>query len=129
MSGGRWRIAKKFCFEAAHHLPHLPPSHKCARPHGHSYVVEMILESDALDNQGFVLDFADLDVIGSWIAKNWDHRDLNTLGIYAPTITTSENLARWLYQRFVGEFPGFELEVRVSETPKTWASYREDHTT
>jgi len=29
--------AKRFKFEAAHLLPHLPKSHKCRRLHGHSF--------------------------------------------------------------------------------------------
>ncbi|MDP3938581.1 MAG: 6-carboxytetrahydropterin synthase, partial [Deltaproteobacteria bacterium] len=32
-------IFKEFTFEAAHRLPNVPPAHKCARLHGHSFQV------------------------------------------------------------------------------------------
>ena len=32
-------IFKEFTFEAAHRLPNVPPDHKCARLHGHSFRV------------------------------------------------------------------------------------------
>ena len=35
-------IGKRFSFEAGHRLGGLPEGHKCARPHGHSYTVEVI---------------------------------------------------------------------------------------
>src|SRR3546814_8028267 len=34
-------IFKTFTIEAAHRLPNVPPGHKCARLHGHSFVVEV----------------------------------------------------------------------------------------
>ena len=100
-----YRITKQFSFEAAHHLPHLPEGHKCARPHGHSYRVQIILESPVLGGDGFVQDFADLALVGDWLAWFWDHRDLNALGPgYAPPLTTSEMLARFLFDHFKSRF-------------------------
>ena len=37
------QIWKAFQIEAAHRLPNLPASHKCARLHGHSFRVELHL--------------------------------------------------------------------------------------
>ena len=34
-------IFKVFMLEAAHRLPNVPPGHKCARLHGHSFRVEL----------------------------------------------------------------------------------------
>ena len=34
-------IFKIFTIEAAHRLPNVPPGHKCARLHGHSFRVEV----------------------------------------------------------------------------------------
>ena len=34
-------IFKTFRLEAAHRLPNVPPGHKCARLHGHSFAVEL----------------------------------------------------------------------------------------
>ncbi len=38
-----YAIGKRFSFEAGHRLGGLPAGHKCARPHGHSYTVEVIV--------------------------------------------------------------------------------------
>lgn len=35
-------ICRTYRFEAAHHLPMLPETHKCHRLHGHNYKVEMV---------------------------------------------------------------------------------------
>lgn len=126
-----YEITKEFCFEAAHHLPHLPKGHKCARPHGHSYRVQFVLRSNGLDERGFVLDYADLNRVKNWIDNEWDHRDLTALGAlypqgaFAPKVSTAECMARWLFDYWKSVFPVL-VEVRVSETAKTWASYRRD---
>jgi 6-pyruvoyltetrahydropterin/6-carboxytetrahydropterin synthase len=118
-------ITKEFTFEAAHCLPHLPEGHKCRNPHGHSYRVQFVLEGEATDERGFVRDYADMARVKEFLDGTWDHSDLNTLfarGL-GPRLTTAEHLAWWLYRRFCRTY--LELvEVRVSETGKTWASYR-----
>jgi len=113
-------ISKEFHFSAAHQLSHLPEGHPCKRLHGHNYIVEMVLESEALDHRGFVTDYNELRTVKEYIDAYLDHRNLNDV-LDRPT--TAENLARHLFDRFAGEFPTL-AEVRVSETPKTWASYR-----
>ena len=124
-----YRIAKTFTFEAAHHLPSLPPSHKCSRPHGHSYTVEIVLSGEELDEHGMVLDYGVLSAtIGKQIDRDFDHSDLNDL-IVEPT--TAENIARIIYDLTISRLldvhpdPTYRIEcVRVSETAKTWAEYR-----
>jgi len=113
-------ISKEFHFSAAHQLSHLPEGHPCKRLHGHNYIVEMVLESEALDHRGFVTDYNELRTVKEYIDAYLDHRNLNDV-LDRPT--TAENLARHLFDRFAGEFPTL-AEVRVSETPKTWARYR-----
>jgi 6-pyruvoyltetrahydropterin/6-carboxytetrahydropterin synthase len=120
-----YRIGKQFRFEAAHSLPHLPEGHKCRRPHGHSYQVEMILESAELDEDCFVVDYGKLDAFKKWIDLNVDHRDLNKV-IVIPT--TAENLAEWFHERIsafdiVPRERGIKLTVRVKETENTFAEY------
>ena len=84
-------IGKRFSFDAAHHLPGLPEGHKCARQHGHTYTVEVILAADALTGPGFVVDFGDLEPLRAYLDATFDHRDLNTVVDFPPT---SEHLAR-----------------------------------
>lgn len=117
-------IRKSFEFSAAHQLYELPPDHPCSRLHGHNYTVELIFESDSVDTRGFVKDYRALDPFKRWLDANVDHRFLNEI---MTAQTTAENMARWFYEVAIELFPnrnGCELvEVRVSETAKTWASF------
>ncbi len=118
-----YRISKNFTFSAAHHLPQLPPNHKCHRPHGHNYRVRLELEGE-LDERGFVVDYAELDAFGDWLMRSFDHRDLNDELSYPPT---AEHLARECYTRACIELgAALVARVGVSETEKTWAWYEPD---
>lgn len=116
-----YTITKEFHFSAAHQLNELPPEHKCARLHGHNYIVVVVLCSEILDQYGFVVDYGDLSVVKEYIDDVLDHRNLNDI---LETPTTAENIAAHIYHRFKSHFPQLK-EVRVSETPKTWAIYSE----
>jgi 6-pyruvoyltetrahydropterin/6-carboxytetrahydropterin synthase len=101
-------IYKEFTFEAAHHLPKMPPDHKCRRLHGHSYRLRIYVKGD-VGPSGVVVDF---DVIKQAMAPllyRLDHRLLNDV-IPNPT---SENLARWIWGEI--ELPMLS-RVQVSET-------------
>jgi 6-pyruvoyltetrahydropterin/6-carboxytetrahydropterin synthase len=113
-------ITKQFAFEAAHRLYGLPAGHKCGNPHGHSYRVEVVLQSEALNEHGFVRDYGDLNEFGDYIKQNFDHHDLNQV---VPFPTTSENLCFYLF--CVAHMMAPEtVAVRLSETQKTWCEYR-----
>lgn len=117
-------ITKEFHFSASHVLYGLPSWHPCARMHGHNYVVVLQLQAsdDALTGAGFVRDYRELGTFKDWIDENVDHRHLNDVmgGGVSPS---AENLAKWIFDRWAAEIPEL-TEVRVSETPKTWALYR-----
>jgi len=118
-------IGKRFSFAAAHHLDGLPEGHKCSRVHGHSYSVEVMLESVQLDSTGFVADYGDLDPLRRYIDSQLDHRDLNDV---LPVQPSCENIARCLYLWCRDNLEQGHLvsAVRVSESPATWAEYAPD---
>jgi len=97
-SGARVR----FTFEAAHCLPATPASHKCHRPHGHSYRVEVA--ANAPDGLLEPLRAA-YDAL--------DHRYLNDL----PGLgnATSEVLAGYLWDRLAADVRGLRT-ITVQET-------------
>ncbi|MFB7669497.1 6-pyruvoyl tetrahydropterin synthase family protein [Kitasatospora sp. NPDC056138] len=121
---GRYRIGKRFRFEAAHFLPGLPEGHQCARMHGHSYEVEFVLTAAQLAGPGFVTDFGDLTPVKRMIDGELDHRVLNEVLPIAPT---SENLAAylagWFLEHVEPSVPGRLAAVRVSETATSWAEF------
>ncbi|MBX7267526.1 6-carboxytetrahydropterin synthase [Micromonospora sp. Llam7] len=119
-----YRISKRWTFDAAHHLDGLPDGHKCARVHGHTWAVEVVLAAAALTGPGFVTDFGELAPLGRYIDDTLDHRDLNEVLDVPPT---SENLARHVADWFLGnlqaQVAGRLVAVRVSETPTSAAEY------
>jgi 6-pyruvoyltetrahydropterin/6-carboxytetrahydropterin synthase len=106
-------ISKEFTFEAAHSLPNVPPGHKCARVHGHSYRVKFTLRGPVHPVFGWVVDFAELTAAWQPLHAQLDHRLLNEVpGLENPT---SELLAAWLFERM--SVPGTQVsKVHVAET-------------
>ena len=114
-----YRISKQFSFSASHILTHLSEAHPCARIHGHNYTVTVHLKSTTLDDYGFVRDYKTLNIVRQFIEETLDHRHLNDCMSYPPT---SENIARFLYERFKPEISEL-FAVEVSETPNTSCIY------
>lgn len=123
-------ITKDFAFSAAHYLNDLPPEHKCARLHGHNYIVRVELVSEGLDATGFVLDYGALSPVSRLIDAHMDHRLLNDVlpPLGGPDQPSAENMARWLASWITDELglegSGIAVAVGVSETPKCWAWWR-----
>jgi 6-pyruvoyltetrahydropterin/6-carboxytetrahydropterin synthase len=108
-------LFKEFGFEAAHRLPFVPPGHKCSRLHGHSFRVAVHLKGPVDPVAGWVLDFAEIKDAWRPLDDALDHRYLNEVpGLENPT---SENLARWIWDRLVTVLPGLsQIEVRETCT-------------
>ena len=117
----RTRLERSYRFEAAHFLPKVPPGHKCARMHGHSYLVEIAIEGDVDAERGWVMDFAEIDEHVTPLVRQLDHQVLNEIeGLANPT---SELVAAWWWQRLAPGLPGL-VELVVSETPTSRCVYR-----
>ena len=90
-------IYKEFSFEAAHLLPHLPDGHKCKRLHGHSFRVQVHVSGELHGELGWVMDFGEIRQRVQPVIDQLDHYFLNDIaGLENPT---SENLARWLWEK------------------------------
>ncbi|ABD12736.1 6-carboxytetrahydropterin synthase QueD [Frankia sp. CcI156] len=115
-------IFREFTFEAAHRLPEVPEGHKCARLHGHSFRIAIQVVGPVDPRAGWVMDFADLRAAFAPLHDQLDHRYLNEVpGLDNPT---SENLARWIWDRLAGELPLSAVTVR--ETCTSGCIYRGD---
>jgi 6-pyruvoyltetrahydropterin/6-carboxytetrahydropterin synthase len=116
-------IFKEFTFEAAHRLPNVPPGHKCARLHGHSYRVEIHVRGPIDPTLGWIVDFADLREAFEPLRARLDHYYLNEVeGLENPT---SENLARWIWTRLKPSLPPLS-QVVVRETCTSGCVYQGD---
>jgi 6-pyruvoyltetrahydropterin/6-carboxytetrahydropterin synthase len=97
------RIFRVFTIEAAHRLPNVPPGHKCARLHGHSFRIELHLSGPVQSETGWVMDFADVRTAFQPVFERLDHHYLNEIeGLENPT---SENLARWIWREMKQRLP------------------------
>ncbi len=114
-------IFKEFRIEAAHRLPHVPPGHKCARLHGHSFRIGVHVEGPLDPLQGWVCDFATLKSAFTPVHEALDHRYLNEIpGLENPT---SEHLALWVWQRLKPALPQLS-RITIRETCTSGCEYR-----
>jgi 6-pyruvoyltetrahydropterin/6-carboxytetrahydropterin synthase len=116
-------ICRSYTFEAAHHLPALPPAHKCRRMHGHSYTVE-IRVSGPVDEKGLVrgVEFGWLDTLMEPIINSADHHIWNDK-LNTPTV---ENIAGWFALLLGKALPDTPFTVRAYEGPRSWAEVTTD---
>ena len=113
-------IFRSFTLESAHRLPHVPPGHKCARVHGHSFRVELHVAGPVDPHLGWVMDFAEVKQAFEPLFQRLDHHYLNDVpGLENPT---SENLARWIWRELTPSLPQL-ARVVVHETCTSGASY------
>lgn len=114
-------LMKVFTFDAAHRLTAVPPEHKCAQLHGHTFRVEVYLSGPLDPDFGWLIDFAEVKRICEPVIAQLDHRYLNDIdGLGNPT---SENIARWLWRHIENDLPLLE-KVAVYESPESGVSYR-----
>jgi 6-pyruvoyltetrahydropterin/6-carboxytetrahydropterin synthase len=110
-----------FTFEAAHRLPNVPPDHKCARLHGHSFRVRVTVTGQVDPVTGWVIDFADVQRAFAPIHDTLDHNYLNEIaGLENPT---SEVVAQWIWGRLKPDLPMLSA-VEVRETCTLGCVYR-----
>jgi 6-pyruvoyltetrahydropterin/6-carboxytetrahydropterin synthase len=113
-------IFKAFHIEAAHRLPNVPEGHKCARLHGHSFKVELVVSGPVGDDSGWVMDFADVKRAFAPLYERLDHHYLNDIeGLDNPT---SERLAAWIWDRLRPALPLLSAVV-VHETCTSGCRY------
>lgn len=139
-----YRIRKKFKFEGAHILSSAY-SEECSRSiHGHSYCVEIFIQSRYLNEDGMVIDFKKLKEIVKPFIEAWDHQclifasDLPSLDEFkaaksalgtqivpTPWNPTAENMAKYLFHAISDHhMNGTTLQkVRVHETDTGYAEY------
>src|SRR5207342_3469590 len=97
------KLVHEFRFEAAHRLPKVPPGHKCARLHGHSFKIEVAVRGPVDEETGWFIDFGVLHAAWEPLYAELDHNYLNEVpGLESPT---SEILARWIWTRLTPKIP------------------------
>lgn len=113
-------IFKKFAFDSAHSLPHVPDGHKCKEVHGHTYHLTVFIEGDLDEKLGWVMDFAEIKRVIKPLVDRIDHKYMNDIeGLENPTC---EIIAKWLWDRIKPEIPKLK-KIQLDETPTSGAVY------
>jgi 6-pyruvoyltetrahydropterin/6-carboxytetrahydropterin synthase len=114
-------LYKDFRFEAAHRLPNVPEGHKCARLHGHSFLVRVTVTGDVDPHTGWLMDFDDIKAAFGPILERLDHYYLNEIpGLENPT---SEILAKWIWAELKPNLSELTA-IEVRETCTVGCIYR-----
>jgi 6-pyruvoyltetrahydropterin/6-carboxytetrahydropterin synthase len=114
-------------FAAAHRLENFYG--KCEALHGHNWKVEVFLEGDRLDGAGLLMDFGQVKARTHELLEEIDHKYLNELPAFQHQNPSSENLARYLFERLAAALNQDGVKVsRVSvwESDTSCASYYQD---
>ena len=97
-------ITYEFWFDAAHQFPRMPAGHKYQGLHGHSFRVEIAVCGTPSGDNGFIVDFAQLEAAGEGIRERLDHRFLNEIvGLESPSL---EHIARFIWNELKPRFGG-----------------------
>ncbi|GAB4228144.1 MAG: 6-carboxytetrahydropterin synthase QueD [Chlamydiales bacterium] len=118
-------IEKKFHFEAGHILTY--HDGKCARPHGHNYVLVIKVKGETLNSSGpkknMIYDFQNItDIVKPMIKEYLDHHWLNdTLNTDSPT---AEYIAKWIFE-YLKDKISYLYSITIEETETAKATYIE----
>ncbi len=97
-------------FSAAHQL-----RDKKGKPeslHGHNWKVQAEVVAKTVDETGLVLDFRKLKEVLQRVLVPFEHAYLNEIEPFNKQNPSSENIARWIYDRLVEALP--DRSVRVA---------------
>jgi len=112
-------VWRRYRFQAAHQLPHVPPGHKCGRLHGHGFEVIVHANQD-LAGADLSIDYDHLDALWAPIAAQLDYRCLNEVaGLENPT---SEMISSWIWEQLKPALPTLSW-VTVYETASCGATF------
>ena len=116
----KMKIYKEFKFDSAHFLPNVPPDHKCANMHGHTYMIEIHVEDELDPKLGWVLDYNDLRQVVEPLVDQLDHKVLNDIdGLENPT---AEHIALWFWNQIKPNLNQL-VQVVVKENPTNVCIY------
>jgi len=119
-----YKIAVLSHFSAAHRLRYLHG--KCEELHGHNWKVEVSVSARQLNKEGIVIDFQLLKKKVEKILKSLDHTFLNDLAYFSKREPSSENIAKYIFDRLKAELKGHSAvlkEVTAWESETSSATY------
>jgi 6-pyruvoyltetrahydropterin/6-carboxytetrahydropterin synthase len=111
-------------FSGAHRLRYLHG--KCEELHGHNWKVEVSVVSNRLGKEGVVVDFGILKLKVERVLKPLDHTYLNDLPYFSGIEPSSENIAKYIFNKLKTELQGYHVtlkKVTAWESETSCATY------
>lgn len=120
-----FELNKDFHMSAAHFIPS-ELAGKCQQMHGHTYVINVTIAGNELDECGFLVDFK---AVKQAVHDRYDHTLLNDHPEYRENFPTTEIVAREIYRTIQALLDTKInrpqcLQVIVRETPTSYVIYR-----
>ena len=84
-------------FAGAHNLRNFHG--KCEDLHGHNWKIEVYVTADELDDAELVMDFGEIKKFTGEVLDELDHKYLNELDFFVKNNPSSENIARFIFER------------------------------
>jgi len=112
-----YKVKVTSSFSAAHSLEGYPGD--CCNLHGHNWRLMVTILCPSQDEIGMAIDFRKVKQILNPIVTDLDHKHLNSLDCFNGKNPTSEELAKYIYNRL--EPYCIELNCKLLET-EIWES-------
>jgi len=117
-----FEISIKSGFSSAHRLRGYKG--RCEELHGHNWKVEVFISRNNLDKIGMVIDFKKIKMILNQTLNRLDHVYLNELPYFKKVNPTSENIAKYIFDKLECKNLKFKLtKVTVWESDTSAVSY------
>jgi 6-pyruvoyltetrahydropterin/6-carboxytetrahydropterin synthase len=91
-------------FAAAHNLVDFRG--KCENLHGHNWKIEVVLQGARLEQNGILVDFAEVKSLTRDVLEELDHKHLNEIPYFAANNPSSENIARYVFDQLSATLNG-----------------------
>lgn len=72
---------------------------KCKNLHGHTWKVQVVVQGQELNSVGMLVDFKELKQSLREVVSELDHQHLNGLEYFQKINPTSENIARFIFEK------------------------------
>jgi 6-pyruvoyltetrahydropterin/6-carboxytetrahydropterin synthase len=122
-----YEVTIKRSFSAAHVLEEVGGG--CEELHGHNFIVEVSISTKILNAQGLAVDFRVLKRWTEEVIAELDHKYLNNLDYFKASSPSSENIARFIYDKIRDKAQGEPFAVSlvtVWESESAKVSYKAD---
>lgn len=122
-----FELEVELSFSSAHYLKNYRG--KCEGLHGHNWRVRAKVVSSNLNEIGMVMDFGELKEKLKEVLEELDHKNLNELKYFQKKNPTSENIARFIFDRLNRKLLTSNLKLQkitVWETDTSSASYSQE---